>query len=242
MNQAPVSIYDAVYQGVKRVILPARLIRSAGWLLCLVLLVVSFSWWHLLLIPLGIVISVLYSVRATTRWRVWAYAHVADIHQFQRTAELCNLLSIRSYDRVPSHLGNVQRERLIALQRRFDEEPVFADDPAYPEETAIYPAGFFGAGEQAKLVFSEKGIWVDTYGLYTWDEISNERLAPIGFRSFNLRWGTYVPAGTQYHLRFDTPHRSIDLPVHSLDTAAWKLDLLLYLYQGRYRRSKLLPS
>jgi len=77
--------------------------------------------------------------KRTTKWKLWAFEQVADVHELKRQAmraalyaedgSFLNRLQIRSAD---------EDERWAALQYKFIKQPLFTDDDSIPVETVIY--------------------------------------------------------------------------------------------------------
>jgi len=173
------SVEDAIRAGKRRVSRPARIIVLLGSVLALALpLGTPASWWWLLLFPGSIVASYLYTQIATPAWRIWAYAGVRDIHQFQRCAELEWLLPRRGYMRPFGIMDVRQRHQLEELQKRFAEEMPFEDDPAVPAQTAIASRRMppFTEGSKSEIVLSAAGITVVGHALVSWNAVQDAHI------------------------------------------------------------------
>jgi hypothetical protein len=234
MSLGSISVQEAIHRGLKMVALPGKIILYATIPVCILILIIYFSWWFFLLLPAGLMLSVLYAVWATTRWRIWAYQHVADIHQFQRTAELAGLLMRQSHDRPGYLISRAQRARLKALQRRFSGDPLFVDDHTIPADTSVYSKTFFFASKQPRITLNESGIQIHPEGFFSWSQISNERIIRVSMSRTSARTGTGVSAGSKEYLRFESAGLRIEIPVSSLMITVWQLDFLLYIYRSRF--------
>jgi len=229
-----VTVREAIERGLKETGRPAKTIIVTSIAVCILLLAFNLSWWALLLIPAGLLSAFIYSTRATTRWRIRAYEQVADIHQLQRSAELSGLLMRQSHDRIGAFVSERQRNTLIALLQRFSGDHIFIDDPSIPHETPVYRTGLLARQQQPLLVISEAGIEVCAEGLYKWEQVINERIAQITYHRMSARTGADVPAGADNFFRFENPLGRFEIPLSSISISAWELDLLLYIYRGRF--------
>ncbi len=220
MPTGTLTIEQALTRGRRSIAIPALLIFLAS-IPVTVLLVMYVSWWGLVMLAIGEFLSVLYRWNATARWQIRCYEQVADIHQFQRAAELAGLLPRHSHESLTRHTGLSQNPRLARLQQRFLEDPGFVDDPTIPEETSVkyQPVFAFVPIGIIKLTLNSSGIKVGAEPLLAWSDITNERLALVGATPF---------------LRFEHRGGRHEIELGSLDIPAWKLDLLLYIYRGRF--------
>lgn len=233
-----VSVQNAIRRGVLMVERPSHFILSTTTVACLVLLVKQPSFWDLAVIPIGMVISYLYESEALPRWRIWAYENVADIDQLQRSAELSGLLKLDSYNNTRGLF--IGRRRSTALEeqiKRFSQDAVFVDDVAIPEETAISSTSIWDEGKGPLITLSERGIAAYGVGFFEWGKVENERLAVVGFSydsPHNGKDDRTNPAGGAYFFKFDSEGEVYDTPMKTLKIAIWKMDLLIYIYRGRY--------
>lgn len=228
MYTGTITIRKAIHRGLKVIALPSKVIVISSMGLFVLLLFLSFSWWVILILPAGPVISIIYTLCVTPRWRIWAYESVSDIHQFQRSAELAGLLMKQSHDKAGGIIVPNQRRRLKTAQARFSEEVHFTDDPSIADETLFYPKSANGQ----VLVLSNTGIKVGG-DLLEWAQIKDERIVQVSFSRMSPRTGADIPAGTKDFFRFEHLEKRFELPLSSLDIEAWELDLLLYIYRGR---------
>lgn len=118
MNQYSVSIQEAVIRGQREVNRPFKVIVTIALLLS-VFFLSQGSLAALLLVPLGLIVAYSYNSYAIDKWRIWAYGSVADINQLQRSAELADVVPVRSWDRVGFFTTGPNRDALIDLQARF---------------------------------------------------------------------------------------------------------------------------
>src|SRR5262249_55282104 len=123
------SIEDALSDFRKNIALPSRIMLFAGMALCVLLPILRFSLW---MFPIclggGIAASIVYTMWWPSKWWIGVYWGVADIHQFQRSAELKKMLPIQSPYKPVGIMSIRQREQLAQLQARFGEDEAFIDD------------------------------------------------------------------------------------------------------------------
>ncbi|MBS1773789.1 MAG: hypothetical protein JST82_13095 [Bacteroidetes bacterium] len=236
MNEGAVSVQQAIRKGSRAVSLPLWLGLPISVCLCIVLMKLDFSFRYLWLIPIGMVLSLIFSSWAGARWRLWAYEHVADIHQLQRSAELAGLLRMQSYNKLSIFLSGKQRARLKELEQRFNEPAVFYDDPHIPAETIIKVSGRMTANGRSQFILNDKGITYQPDGLVPWNNIYNDRIAIIGYKSRSYRTAGETSGGYGVLFRFETNNERNEIPLASLNIDIWVLDLLLYTYRGRYNK------
>lgn len=237
MSTRTTSVQDAIKTGLKEVGQPADIIFYSGIGLCILLMCVDFSWWYLVLIPSAALVSTIYVNRATAKWKIWAYDNVCDIHQLQRSAELAQLLARGSHERANGLMSSTQRETLKTLQERFHCEAVFVNDPLIPNETRVFYSGSGSIGVPA-LVLNEEGIWTESEGYLAWGQIKKERIPVVSYSGIRPGGGK-AGASSEYVFRFDHPNGCFEMPLSSLQIKVWELDLLLYIYRGRYALAQL---
>ena len=169
---------------------------------------------------------------ATPKWKIRAYSSVTDIHQFQRSAELAGLLLRGSHERTSGIVSSSQKEILKTLQKKFLEEPVFTDDPSIPGETAIPEKSFFEVVSEPMIVLNDSGLQLRSVGYFDWSQIDNEHIAKISLTRSNGKGDTDV--AFKNFFVFNSPTQHFEIPLSSLKITAWQLDLLLYIYRGRF--------
>ncbi len=81
----------------------------------------------------------LYSAYMTTKWRIWAFGNVTDIHELKRAAIIEKYIP-----KAGSWLEKIEirtasdKEALSQIEERFNEQYIFSDDLTIPDETQIY--------------------------------------------------------------------------------------------------------
>jgi len=223
MPTASVTVQQAMDRSTRLIERPSIIIMAAGPVLCVLLLIFYFSWWDLVLLPLAFLCSFLYTQLLTPGWRAWAYENVNDIHQFQRSAEIAGLLAPQSW-----------QDADVQVQQRLAADAQFFDDPSIPGETIIYCKQMFMSSRKPGMTISDKGIDIQSDRFFPWSEIENERVASVGYHHTDRLTGMDRPSGSEQFFRFEYPDGRIEVPMSSISISAWKLDLLLYTYRGRY--------
>lgn len=189
----------------------------------------------------GILIMLVYKTWARPRWRIWAYSNVADIHQLQRSAELANLLSRQSYNKPGVTMSRKRRIKLEELIKRFDEEDTFQDDVSVAQETLIDTKYSFLSTVYTAFVLNADGISFADKGFVPWSEVYDAYVAKAMFGEVAESRGRDV-YGLGDYIRFDIVSGSIQYSFKELDINPWKLDLLLYIYRGRYEAKRNNPQ
>lgn len=232
MIDRQVSVRNAINRGIKQIVRPTWIILVVFTFLSVIPPLIGATWWCLLFFPVGLLLSYLYTSSVTPEWRIWAYKHVADIHQLQRSAELAGLLKRGAYDQIDRSLSLGQKAELEKLLERFGEDQFFFDDPSIPDEISITTNILFGIPGEIKLILNGSGIFIRSKGFLKWDEIHHDRVANVSFQITNGR-GEKISSSHDY-FRFETCMERYELPIAWLNTTAWELDLFLYIYRGRF--------
>ncbi len=238
-----ITVQEAITRAIRYIMVPVGIIMYVSAPLSIILSISCWSWLYLLMMPGGIIVSSLYSAIATAKWRLWAYKHVNDIHQLQRSAEIARILQPNSYDQKSLFLSMNENIQLKKLQERFIQDAGFIDDRSIPDETQVYSTSFFSSSNAPEIILNDKGIQVGTEAFVAWNEIRNERVSKSSYRSRNtLTYDTRSGVGGKTVFRFECPLGNYDTPLSSLKISGWKLDLLLYTYRGRYTTNKMRQS
>lgn len=238
MHKGTVTIQQAIRRGETVLATPAMLIVALSIPLAIYLFAKGSVLLTFLTIPIAIVFVFLYSALATPHWRIWAYRNVADIHQLQRSAEISGLLQRNTANATGGIMGTKALYQLGELLQRFDEEHVFVDDPSIPSRTDVSRATFFKSSHEVLFTLCDDGIEDMDGKLLPWDKIWNARVAMTGTKRYVYG---FQPESSGYgpdHFRFETEYGNTDYLISSLNIEAWKLDLLLYIYRGRYEAKR----
>lgn len=149
-----ISINEAIKRGRRILLLPRILLAIgafywifSGWIYLemwinsppgsIKLLTISGAVWIVAFFPM-IWLPFWFWSKRTTKWKLWAFDQVADVHELKRQAmraalyaddgTFLNRLQIRSAD---------EDERWAALQYKLRQKPLFTDDDRIPVETVI---------------------------------------------------------------------------------------------------------
>lgn len=222
----PISVQEAMKRGSRVVARPPIMIIVLCFTIAIALPIAGFSLWLLLFIPASLVLSFVYTSIATPIWRLWAYEHVNDIHQFQRSAELEGLLTRERHDKPSGLMSLSQRIRLGQFQERFSEDAMFVDDYSVPDEMVL---GF----NEPIVILNDVGI--EFRGIFVeWKDVMNERIVRINTR------GRYGRGGEGHHdyFRFETATEWFETSLSSIGMNMWRMDYVLYIYRGRGQFSR----
>ncbi len=131
-----------------------------------------------------------------------------------------------------------QTATLEQLQERFDEDVHFIDDTAIPDETIVYASNFLPGAKIAMFTLSNRGIDMEEGDFFAWNEIRDVHVARVSYATEDIYLGGETrSAGGENFFRFRyEDYGLVDIKMSSLAIDAWKLDLLLYTYQGRYNK------
>lgn len=233
MSIHSVSVKEAIVRGLKIIALPAKVIMIFTPIVFLFSLILNFSPWDVLWFPAGVLLSLSYTTWATTRWRIWAYQHVADIHQLQRSAELAGLLMRQSYDQINRFASTAQSKTLEHLIARFSDEPAFVDDLSIPSETLVYSKKFWNTLHKPFMILNKTGIQLQSEEIFKWDRLHDVHIGKVSYGNSMAVKGVERGGFSKDYLRFEYDGRRFEIPLSSVDISAWLLDLLLYVYHSR---------
>jgi len=154
-NSNNLSVMEAVRKGKSKLLLPRILLALGlfyftflGWLFFTILgkatsndagLVSKFGLiWIASFIPF-VILPFWFWSRRTTRWKLWAFENVKNVHELKQVARRAAL-----YANYGSFLDKItiqtksEREQWANLQSKFNRTDVFEDDAKVPTETVIY--------------------------------------------------------------------------------------------------------
>lgn len=140
MNET-VTVDEAILKGHQMVTYPSMAIMLGAIFLCAFLGIAQIvpGWTILICFLLGFVLSWLYWSIMITKWRLWAFENVRNVHELKKRAIRENLIwggnSIFEKTEIRS---TEEQEKWLALQKKFDQEDVFIDDPTVPKETSVF--------------------------------------------------------------------------------------------------------
>lgn len=72
------------------------------------------------------------------RWRIWAFENVRNVHELKKSAKLIRIYPADdAFEWKLEIKTTLQKERIAALDRKFERPDVFIDDVEIPDETAF---------------------------------------------------------------------------------------------------------
>ncbi len=87
----------------------------------------------------GLLLGWLYWSFMVTKWKVWAFDNVRNVHELQRKAVEAQLIwNEGSFWGKTEIWNSADRDKWALLQDKFNQNDVFEEDPSIPQETAIY--------------------------------------------------------------------------------------------------------
>lgn len=87
----------------------------------------------------GIALAWLYWSFSITKWKVWAFDNVRNVHELQRKAIEAQLIWTEgSFWEKTERWNAADRDKWALLQDKFNQADVFLEDPSVPQETAVY--------------------------------------------------------------------------------------------------------
>jgi hypothetical protein len=137
-----VTVDDALRRGRKMVVIPQRVFYIILPFLALIML--GFAPGHLL--EKGLIMALitffvppLYWCIMVTRWKLWAFDKVRNVHELEDRAIIYGILSKKGgfFEKLEIRTPGQQR-KLKMLQDKFNQPDIFVDAPSIPEETSIY--------------------------------------------------------------------------------------------------------
>jgi hypothetical protein len=127
MDQA---VADAIKKGQRNVNVPVFAIQSGLWVVCIILMAYTSTpvWIGVVIGVLAFVFAWLYWSFAITRWRLWAFEHVRNVHQLKERAIAKKLLwpDGNIFEKTEIRTA-VQRKKWENLKAKFDIEDIVLD-------------------------------------------------------------------------------------------------------------------
>lgn len=136
-----VTVDQALAKGQRMVNYPVFAIMSGMLLLTSYLLVQKLIhvWGLLISLVLAIGLSWLWWSFMITKWRLWAFEHVRNVHELKKRAIREKLIwKDGSFFEKTEIRSASDRAKWDLLQQKFTQEDVFQDDLTIPSETIIY--------------------------------------------------------------------------------------------------------
>lgn len=139
-----VSVGDAITKGERMVKYPVLTMLFAPTLISVLLALGDFisDWVILVTLVVSIVLAWLIYCFTASRWRIWAFENVRNVHELKTMASQEQLWPNSSiFGKIEIHTA-VYREKWQLLQSKFAQADVFQDDLTIPAETIIYYSKF----------------------------------------------------------------------------------------------------
>ena len=139
--QERVSVNEAIARGHRMINVPVMGIMFGTLGLCLYTGIQKIL--PIWIIPIGFLLAFglawLYWSIMITKWRLWAFEQVRNVHELKKRAVLEKLIwpdnSVFEKTEIRS---TIDKERWDMLQHKFEKEDEFIDDSTIPSETNIY--------------------------------------------------------------------------------------------------------
>lgn len=132
-------------------------------------------------IILTIVVTIFFRGFAVTKWRIWAFENVRNVHELKRKAILNNLIfEDGSYFEKMIIVNYDQKQKLRLLEKKFQEKDIYHDDVTIPKESFIY------LSKIATVLLFVFAILIIVGGVFTYFDDKSEKylfvfLISIGF-------------------------------------------------------------
>lgn len=139
------SVEQAIKRGHRMITYPVWIIVFGGFAIgCLFCVFKILPFW---VAPLSLFVSLLpawlYWSFFITKWRLWAFENVRNVHELKRRAIREKLIWGDDSFFERTEIRNSQEKELWEkLLNKFDKEDLFTDDPTIPTETKIYFSKF----------------------------------------------------------------------------------------------------
>lgn len=137
-----VSVADAISKGRRQVTVPTIIIFSASLVIgFFILLYFSLAFIFPFVMLAGPIGALFYYNKAATKWQLWAFDNVRNVHELKQKAVTSGLM--KEDVTVPGLFNfgtssTADKERWLQLQEKFNRPDIFNDDPSIPPETIVY--------------------------------------------------------------------------------------------------------
>jgi hypothetical protein len=166
---------------------------------------------------LGCGLGWLYWSVMITKWRLWAFGHVRNVHELKKRA-------------VQEQLIQADGSLVEKTEIRTARDKVFAVTKEYFMASLLTITGaFFGyrefrqaTNDEPQIILSDKGIRTVSTPFYAWKDIRNEEV---------IREGS--GKSTHFYLTYGHPEGLEKLQIDDYNTDQRALNKLLMLYRGR---------
>lgn len=158
-----VSVEEALRKGQRMVDYPTKGILIIGGAIDYYLISARLidGFWILLAIILPFLVAWLWWSVMVTKWRLWAFENVRNVHQLEREAVRLSLIWPRGSFFEKTEIRTAAEDvKWADLQQKFLKDDVFTDDLSVPQETRVYISKM-----QKRLEFG-LGVLVLAVGLF----------------------------------------------------------------------------
>lgn len=145
-----VTVDEALARGRKMINYPVLVIIVAtiGLVIVYQIKYAAPNWVIGAAIPAALLLAYFYWSIMITRWRLWAFENVRNVHELKKRAIKEKLIWPDDSIFVRTEIrSSADRARWALLQDKFDRDDVFIDDFTVPAETRIYFSGWKVLGE-----------------------------------------------------------------------------------------------
>lgn len=136
-----VSVDEALAKGRRMLInIPMILLFTPPVIATYLVIQKEYSGWLIMILfVLGLVLAYLYWAVMVTRWRLWAFENVRNVHELKKRAIKEKLIHEEGsfYEKTEIRTSS-DKEKWQFLQSKFDQPDLFVDDYDVPAETIIY--------------------------------------------------------------------------------------------------------
>lgn len=177
MNEA-VTVDEAISKGHRMITYPIMLIKFGigGLAVFLSLQEIIPFWGAALGVVSAFVLSWLWWSLMVTKWRIWAFGNVRNVHELKKRAIREKLIWRDNSIFEKTEIGTTKdKEKLNSLNNKFEREDLFQDDLTVEEETVIYYS------KSKNLVEMVIVLGCLGFGIYSLLETDNYVIGPILF-------------------------------------------------------------
>jgi len=136
-----VTVNEAISRGRKMITYPVMIIIFGITGICFYLSSQKYipEWGSLVGLFGGIVVAWIYWSVMITKWRLWAFDNVRNVHELQRKAVEAQLIwNDGSFWEKTEIRGQGDKDKWAALQDKLSAKDVYTEDITVPQETLIY--------------------------------------------------------------------------------------------------------
>jgi hypothetical protein len=233
--QESVSIDKALQRGHEMLSYPVWIIMFGCLGICFYLGIKGIlSKW---IIPIGFVLAFvlgwLYWSFMVTRWRLWAFENVRNVHELKKRAVLEKLIwpDNSIFEKTEIRTSS-QKFKWDLLKNKFSIDDVFIEDLSIPNETLVFYSKdkslFLVKTKSPQIILNAEGIYTIFTGFYKWSEIENDLVESIHGRH-----------GARHYLNYKHPKGNRSLDITNLDIDFKYLAKLLHYYREKGNSNKL---